>query len=672
MLAKSSLFQKLLFVGIILSVIPVAVNVHFSYRATESIGTVAAEKSMALAYLDMDHIVTSVKGMAQAQNALAQSILEKALKTAQSILKDTGAVTFSTHDTVDWKAVNQFTKQPISVSLPRLLVGGQWLGKHHSLDTPVPVVDKTRDLAVETCTIFQRMNEAGDMLRVATNVVKLDGSRAIGTYIPAKNPNGDANVVVATVLSGKVFQGRAFVVNAWYLTAYAPIFDATGKVSGILYVGIKQRSMEKGLIPQVAKIRIGTGGHVAVYDSTGKTVVAPEPSDATEAAQAGESVVPAIVEKTKSNSSGDISAHRYANESGARVTRSLYFAPWDWVIVADAREDHFLAIREQIRDMARRSNHRLLAIMAAVIGLTLISCFFFARSLTQGIRSVAHEFEEKSKQIASVSTRLILASKKTADGATEQASSIQETASSLEQMAATTRENAGHTRETHELVRSVSGVIAEADDTAEKLSASMQAISHTGDKASKIIQTIDEVAFQTNLLALNAAVEAARAGEAGAGFAVVADEVRNLALRATEAARSTADLITEIQDRIHSGAQLVEQTNVSFSQVAGRVTQMESLITGISTNSDEQAQGVAQINMAVAEIDRVTRQNAGNAEKSVIASKAMHACAEEINTTVAVLRGFVEGHKPDATPGRNAENPRPEVMALDRPEIPTA
>ncbi|MGD9125300.1 MAG: methyl-accepting chemotaxis protein, partial [Desulfarculaceae bacterium] len=149
-----------------------------------------------------------------------------------------------------------------------------------------------------------------------------------------------------------------------------------------------------------------------------------------------------------------------------------------------------------------------------------------------------------------------------------------------------------------------------------------------------IIRTIDEIAFQTNLLALNAAVEAARAGEAGAGFAVVAEEVRSLALRAAEAAKNTQDLIEQNIRDVKQGGEMVKATDDAFTQVEQSATKVGGLVSEIAAASQEQAQGIDQINQATAEMDKVTQKVAGNAEQTAAAS-------EELNGQVGALASVV-------------------------------
>ena len=171
----------------------------------------------------------------------------------------------------------------------------------------------------------------------------------------------------------------------------------------------------------------------------------------------------------------------------------------------------------------------------------------------------------------------------------------------------------------------------------------MAELSQSSVETQKIVKTIDEIAFQTNLLALNAAVEAARAGEAGAGFAVVADEVRNLAMRAADAAKNTAGLIEGTVRKIQSGSDLVQKTGLAFSRVSSSTSRMGELIGEIAAASNEQAQGIEQINKALFEMDRVVQQNAAGAEESASASSQMSNQAAQIHQLVERLYALIDG-----------------------------
>jgi methyl-accepting chemotaxis protein len=157
--------------------------------------------------------------------------------------------------------------------------------------------------------------------------------------------------------------------------------------------------------------------------------------------------------------------------------------------------------------------------------------------------------------------------------------------------------------------------IEQSNQAMTELTRSMTDIARASEETQKIVKNIDEVAFQTNLLALNAAVEAARAGEAGAGFAVVADEVRSLALRATDSAKNTANLIQDIVNKVRGGEKLVSVTNDAFGSVIDSSKKVQELMAEIAAASKEQSDGIHQINSAVADMNQVTQQNAANAEE---------------------------------------------------------
>ena len=200
------------------------------------------------------------------------------------------------------------------------------------------------------------------------------------------------------------------------------------------------------------------------------------------------------------------------------------------------------------------------------------------------------------------------------DSASMEAAAIEETSASLDEIASMTRQNASNTEAANQLMISARDAINKANESMNGLTQSMKEITKASEQTQKIVKSIDEIAFQTNLLALNASVEAARAGEAGAGFAVVADEVRNLAMRATESARGSSNLIGDIVNKVKNGESLVSVTSTAFGQVTTSSNKVVDLMSEIAAASKEQAQGVDQVNRAIAEMNVTTQQTAGNAE----------------------------------------------------------
>ncbi len=319
----------------------------------------------------------------------------------------------------------------------------------------------------------------------------------------------------------------------------------------------------------------------------------------------------------------------------------------NYVLATRVPVEEIKELEQELLSMAQRvTTNRIWTVSLVLLVMTAIGALvgvIFSRSITGPIQRIITGLENGAHEVAQASEQLSGASQSLAEGASQQAASIEETSASLEEMSSMTKQNAENARQANGLMGETRQVVSKADDSMTQLTRAMDDISKASEETSKIVKTIDEIAFQTNLLALNAAVEAARAGEAGAGFAVVADEVRNLAMRAAEAAKNTAELIQGTVKKIQEGSGLVSTTNEAFHQVASSSSKVAELVGEIAAASAEQAQGIEEVNRAISEMDKVTQQNAANAEQSASASEQLNAQTAQMRSIVGELVTLVGG-----------------------------
>lgn len=316
--------------------------------------------------------------------------------------------------------------------------------------------------------------------------------------------------------------------------------------------------------------------------------------------------------------------------------------------------------------IAAAGNTAVAGTVIAGVALALIMGFGFSRSIFGRLSPLVEALSAGSNETAAAAGQVSRASQSLAEGASAQAASLEETSASLEElasMAVRNTENAQRAkslgreaRDTAEVGRLSAVAMGEAITgiraSGQEMVAAVDGISASSREVSKIIKTIDEIAFQTNILALNAAVEAARAGEAGLGFAVVADEVRNLAQRSASAARETATKIEESLRKSAHGVEVTQKVNQhladvqtkvagvesSLQAISEKVRQVDEVLSEVANASNEQTQGVKQINTAVSQLDRITQSNAAGAEESASASEQLNAQAKSLAETVGSLR----------------------------------
>jgi methyl-accepting chemotaxis protein len=239
------------------------------------------------------------------------------------------------------------------------------------------------------------------------------------------------------------------------------------------------------------------------------------------------------------------------------------------------------------------------------------------------LNSLLGDINHASEQVNAGANQVSDSSQALAQGSTEQASSIQELTASITEIADQTKNNAINANKARELATDVMGNADKGNHQMTEMQQSMVEINKSSEDISKIIKVIDDIAFQTNILALNAAVEAARAGQHGKGFAVVAEEVRTLAARSADAAKETTGLIEGSISKVAVGTKIADETAIALDEIVGGIAKVNDLIGNIATASNEQATGIAQINMGIEQVAQVVQQNSATAEESAAASEEL-------------------------------------------------
>jgi methyl-accepting chemotaxis protein len=283
----------------------------------------------------------------------------------------------------------------------------------------------------------------------------------------------------------------------------------------------------------------------------------------------------------------------------------------------------------------------ILSGLAAAVALAGIFGYFIITGTNKVLTVASHALDEGATQVTAAAGQVSASSQSLAEGASEQAASLEETSSSLEEMASMAKRNSESVHQAKEL-SSQTRIAADAGTVdMQEMKKAMDAIQISSHDIAKIIKTIDEIAFQTNILALNAAVEAARAGESGAGFAVVADEVRSLAQRSAQSAKETATKIEEAITKSEHGVLISEKVAQALNAIAEKTRKVDSIVTEIATASNEQSQGVHQVNLAIGQMDKVTQSNASSAEETASAAEELNAQAISLKEAVAELSKLV-------------------------------
>jgi len=287
---------------------------------------------------------------------------------------------------------------------------------------------------------------------------------------------------------------------------------------------------------------------------------------------------------------------------------------------------------------------KVLIIIVGIVGplMILLSVYGVSRILRKLSELTGH-LNTGANEIAVISGELAAASQQLAEGASEQAGSLGQISTTVHEVVSISKKNAGYTKQADEKSQETQRASSKGQEIMPRMIAAMEQIKTGADETTRVIRTIDDIAFQTNLLALNAAVEAARAGEAGAGFSIVADEVRSLALKAGEAARNSSVLIDASREYAENGMKISNEVASILEQISARAESVTQLMADVSTSNQEQVREVEVVGESVAQIDQVVQANAAAAEESAASTNQVSDQTKQLKELVAEVALIIDG-----------------------------
>jgi methyl-accepting chemotaxis protein-2 (aspartate sensor receptor) len=551
-------------------------------------------------------------------------------------------------------------------------------GKPLNLDFSIP--DKFTGETGVIATVFAADGE--EFVRVTTSLKKENGDRAVGTQLDHAHPS------YPLLRAGNNYIGLATLFGKQFITQYDPIKDSSGKVIGVLFIGLDISKNLTMLKEKIKAIKIGETGYVYVLNAAagknqGFALVHPS--------QEGNSLLDSksndgrpFVKDMLEAKSGSMTydwADKDSETPREKMVEFHTFKPWNWLIVGGTYTEEITQEAGQLRN--RYALLGLLALVLFAVVLFLLVRSVVSRPLSRAteaadriakgdldvhlvidnkdeiglvlrslnnisdnLSDVVGQVRQGAEQITTASSEIAQGNLDLSGRTEEQASSLEETAASMEELSSAVTQNAENASQANQMALAASGIAAKGGAVVAQVVDTMGSITQSSRKIADIISVIDGIAFQTNILALNAAVEAARAGEQGRGFAVVASEVRNLAQRSATAAKEIKELIDDSVSKVEVGSKQVEQAGTTMQEVVDSVRRVTDIMAEISHASEEQRAGIGQVHEAITQMDQVTQQNAALVEQAAAAAQALQDQAHELEDVVRIFNLGSNAGKP--------------------------
>ena len=644
-------------------------------------------------------ITTDIYKMCSVYNEKVLEKLDSNLKVARMLMESKGEVDLDSKK-ISWAAVNQSTGQVTTLELPEFKVGNVSLGKNASASTFSPVVDDVNKVVGGICTIFQRMNSSGDMLRISTNIIAENGSRAIGIYIPAVDKDGKRNEIVSTVLRGEAYQGTSKVLGELYLAVYEPIWDKDRKeVVGILCVAEPQDSggrLRKSIIETI----VGETGYVYVLgtqgENRGRYIISSGGKrdgeniwDATDAN--GNYLIRETVENAENLKPGEIAYQVYDwknqgdTDARTKIVAYSYFGPWDWVIGSGAYVDDF---QDSIQKLTGSLNAMVVVFAVisaiAVVLSILLALWLVASQITKPLKKIQLAAEDISRgdlscevehdrgdEIGMLSrsfVKLIDSQKEKANVAETIAhgdlSIRYEESSAKDTLGKAMVKMLDSLKRKADVAESIAAgnldIEVELASDKDTLGHAMQSMVSSIDRVNEDIASLTEAALVGNLekradLAVHKGDYAVLIGSINKLMETIVEpimEASDILMKAADkdmTARVTGNYkgqFDQLKQNINTTVEALEgallQVNRSAEQVSAASNEISSGSQQLAEGANEQASSIEEISASLEEIASMTRQNSDNAKQAKSLSGEAREAADTGIETMGRMNDSIE------------------------------
>ena len=604
---RVKLLQVFLGMTLLLLIPMVFLGIWNSQRQQE----VAEEQVVSLIDADLAHIADAVHDLIRTHAEAVQAKVNTDLQVAHYIIEESGGLNICEGHTY-WNAVNQYTDETYYMQLPRICVGDRWLGHYGETRSDVLVVDTLQDLTGSTATIFQPMNENGDLLRIATNILKSETERAINTYIPATNPDGTPNPVITSIMRGETFYGLAYVWNDWYVTVYEPMYDDDDNLLAVLYVGVRREEFGS-LYNTLQNIQIGETGYVYVLGGEGEdrgTYIVSENGERdgeyiydTQATD-GRFIIQELIDEALALDPGETYLTEYGwrnpgddQDEIARV-RVAYYEPWDWVIGFKAYERDYADFYADLSGGTQQAVISTIGISLGAAALAGIVIWIVAGAISRPLSQVATAAD--SLAVGDFSQRVDI---KGNDETGVLARGFNTMAGSLQNMIETERANARTMEETvanyMQFVERVSDgdltvrldVEQVAHEDLSRLGLHLNAmVERLTEMAAQVRDTSSEMLATSNDLQSAATEQASTSAEQDAAVTQTLNMVEEMNTSVQQTAQSVAAVARAAQDSLEvsqSGQLTVQEAINGMEEIMRRVNSIAETIQMLAEGSQQ-------------------------------------------------------------------------------------